>query len=194
MLRPVPAAPFLLSHRLLSGIRFPAATPALWMVCAVAVCLCGSAGAQTIREDFYATNGPVDAAVLSGNTLYIGGGFTYVGPATGGGVPIDAASGASAGGFPKVRGEVHAVAPDGSGGWYIGGNFTAVGGIPRSNLAHILADNTVSAWNPNADGGVFALAMSGSTVYAGGNFNSIGGSARNNIAALDATTGVATGW
>ncbi|MEO5618437.1 MAG: T9SS type A sorting domain-containing protein, partial [Candidatus Eisenbacteria bacterium] len=34
----------------------------------------------------------------------------------------------------------------------------------------------------------------GSTVYAGGLFSNIGGAGRNRIAALDATTGVATGW
>ena len=36
------------------------------------------------------------------------------------------------------------------------------------------------------NGAVYALAVSGSTVYAGGRFTSIGGQTRNNIAALDA--------
>ena len=84
---------------------------------------------------------------------------------------------------------MYAVASDGAGGWYIGGYFTAVGGLPRSNLAHVASDLSVSAWNPNANGAVYALAVSGSTVYAGGDFTSIGGQARNRIAALDATTG-----
>ena len=39
-----------------------------------------------------------------------------------------------------------------------------------------------------------ALAVSGSTVYAGGYFTSIGGQNRSEIAALDATSGLATGW
>ena len=59
-----------------------------------------------------------------------------------------------------------------------------------------------TAWNPDASLGadvefgadVYALAVSGSTVYAGGRFSSIGGRARNNIAALDASTGEATVW
>ena len=58
--------------------------------------------------------------------------------------------------------------------------------MPRPGLA--------TAWNPNANGTVYALAVSGSTVYAGGDFTSIGGQARNRIAALDATTGLATAW
>src|SRR5439155_11662631 len=139
-------------------------------------------------------NGTVNAAVLSGGTLYIGGAFTQVGPATGGGVPIDATNGAPVSGFPKVLGSVAAVAPDGSGGWYIGGSFTSVGGISRSNIAHVLPDHSVSAWNPNADGAVSALAVRGTTLYVGGIFGSIGGEARNYLAALDAATGFATAW
>src|SRR5947207_2244425 len=113
------------------------------------------ARAQVVRQDFYVTNqgGSVNAAVLSGNTLYIGGEFEYVGPATGGGVPLDLASGAPTGVYSRVTGTVSAVVPDGAGGWYLGGVFSAVGGSPRSNIAHVLADGTVSAWDPSAAGG-----------------------------------------
>jgi hypothetical protein len=51
-----------------------------------------------------------------------------------------------------------------------------------------------TAWNSNANDGVFALAVPGSTVYAGGSFSSIGRESRSNIAALDATTGAAAAW
>src|SRR5207244_484027 len=44
------------------------------------------------------------------------------------------------------------------------------------------------------NGGVSALAVSGSTVYAGGSFTSIGGQPRSRAAALDAATGLATAW
>jgi predicted small secreted protein len=50
------------------------------------------------------------------------------------------------------------------------------------------------AWNPNAHGQVFALAVIGTTVYVGGDFDSIGGQRRHHIAALDATTGHALAW
>ena len=145
-------------------------------------------------------DGPVRAAALSGNTYYLGGSFTQVGPFTGLGVPLDAATGMPVGGFPRVTnntvvaGLVSAAVPDGSGGWYIGGTFTEVGGVPRNNIAHILADNTVSPWNPDANGRVAALGVSGGTVYVGGDFTMIGGQPRNCIAALDAGAGHATGW
>jgi hypothetical protein len=109
-------------------------------------------------------------------------------------VPIDATSGLVPGLFAKVVGSINAVVSDGAGGWFIGGSFTSVGGVARSNLAHILADNTVSDWNPGASFAVYALAQSGSTLYVGGDFSIIAGQPRSRIAALDATTGQATPW
>ena len=102
--------------------------------------------------------------------------------------------------MPTANGPVYAIVPDGAGGVYIGGNFSqltpAGGGAPvlRNDLAHILADGSIAAWNPGTNGAVFALAVSGSTVYAGGFFGSIGGQLRSSIAALDAATGNATAW
>jgi len=147
----------------------------------------------------YATNGTVYAvAVGPDGTTYIGGNFTQVGPATGGWAPIDAGAGALPPSFPKVAGVVSALAPDGSGGWYIGGLFTAVGGVSRNNLAHILADGSVDpAWDPNANDGVSALAVSGGTVYAGGAFTTmISGvttTTRNYLAAIG-TDGTLGAW
>src|SRR5262249_13270155 len=84
--------------------------------------------AQTARSDFWITNGIVQAMARSGNTLYIAGDFTKVGPASGGGIPLDASTGTPQTGFPQVAGRVQVAIPDGSGGWYIGGGFDHVGG------------------------------------------------------------------
>ena len=174
--------------------RFILATMVLAAASAMACAFVAASDAQTVRQDLDIANGAVGPIVVSGNTLYIGGNFTYVGPETGGGVPVGAATGTAIAGFPKVAGAVLAVVSDGAGGWYIGGSFTSVGGIARSNLAHILADNSVSSWNPNCDGQIVSLAVSGSTVYAAGFYSSIGGAARSYLAALDAITGLATPW
>jgi hypothetical protein len=161
-----------------------------------ALLACGPASAQQIRKDLYCADGSVNAMVVSGNLLYIGGDFTHLGRATGCGVPIDAVTGLEPSSFAQMVGDVgvQAVVPDGAGGWYIGGYFSSIGGVARSNLAHILADNTVSDWNPGADYGVSALVVSGSTIYVGGTFTNIGGQPRSYIAALDAATGNATAW
>ena len=54
----------------------------------------GAAHAQVVRQNLYVADGNVLAAVPSGNTLYLAGSFTRLGPATGGGAVIDAVSGA----------------------------------------------------------------------------------------------------
>ena len=79
----------------------------------------------------WVTDGQVATIVPSGNIIYIGGCFSFVGPSTGHGVPLSRATGNPVPLYPKVDGNVNAVASDGSGGWYIGGNFTKVGNGAR---------------------------------------------------------------
>lgn len=150
--------------------------------------------AQTVRSDLFITNGQISAQVLRGNTLYLGGSFTFVGPVTGSGVPVDLNTALVSPGFPRVNGTVMAAVSDGSGGWYIGGSFTSVGSSARNNLAHVLADHSVASWNPGTNGAVRALAMRGTVLYVGGDFLSVGTSARNRIAAVDANTGAVSTW
>jgi len=150
---------------------------------------------QNINDSLWVTNGQVNAIVTSGNTIYIGGAFTYVGPATGCGALLDTSTAQFDRALPRVDGRIFAVTPDGIGGWYIGGDFSSVGGVTRNNLAHIQADKTLDMnWNPNAHGTASKLAVSGSIVYAGGGFTRMGGHPRNCIAAIDISTGHATGW
>ena len=146
------------------------------------------------RSDLWMTNGAVYSTVVNQSTLYIGGDFSYIGPSTGGGIGLDAATAALVNGLPKVHGIVYAVVSDGADGWYIGGAFDNVGGEIRNNVAHIEisgAGYAVDAdWAPDIDGAnaaVLAMALSGSVLYVGGNFSTVDGQARNNIAALDST-------
>jgi trimeric autotransporter adhesin len=145
-----------------------------------------------VRPDLYVTDGTVSAIATSGNTVYVGGSFQHVGAPTGGAVPIDAGS-AQPIWLPKVAGQVYAVAPDGSGGWYIGGSFTHVAGHPRINLAHFLPDHSLDYWNPGANDIVQSLAVSNNIIYVAGRFTTIAGVPRNCLAAIDAA-GLATDW
>jgi len=160
------------------------------------------AQSSTPREETWITNGAVRAVVRTTDTVYIGGWFTYVGPATGGGgqtrnhiAAIDAATGAATDWNPNANNTVYALAVSGS-TVYAGGDFTSIGGQMRNNIAALDASTGAATdWNPNANSEVRVLTVSDSTVYAGGIFNSIGGQKRNYIAALDAaTTGAATDW
>jgi hypothetical protein len=139
-------------------------------------------------------DGPVYTSVLRGTTLYIGGAFDRMSPITGGGAVLDQATGLALQQTPRVHGGIGAIANDGLGGWFVGGAFDSVGGVPRRNLAHIRADMSVADWNPAPDASVSALARSGPTLYVSGEFTSIGGEARRGVAALDTGTARATGF
>src|SRR5262245_57704075 len=141
-----------------------------------------------VRPDFAITDDAVAVVRPSGNTLYLGGNFTHVGRHAGGAVPVQASGGDPIPHFDKVRGIVHAIAADGQGGWFLGGEFDLVGATPRLNLAHIAPDGSVDAWNPAADGAVRVLVRDASTVYVGGDFAHAGGQTRSRLAAIDATT------
>ncbi|HUK77281.1 MAG TPA: cadherin-like beta sandwich domain-containing protein [Thermoleophilia bacterium] len=170
----------------------------LLLLAVPAVAWAQSAPLSSPDPQVWVTNGGVlTTAIAPDGTNYIGGSFSYVGPKTGCGVAVNATNGTVQTAFPEVQGPVCAVAPDGSGGFYVGGHFSSVGGVACKNVVHILAggslDTTFDA-NASASDEVYALAVSGSTLYVGGSFDTIGGQARNHVAALDTTSGDATTW
>jgi len=167
---------------------------------ALSVCVSSLAAAETLAdapERMYVTNGPVSAIVRVGQTIYIGGRFDRVGPPTGPGVEL-ALDGSQNPGLPEITGgggTVQCAASDGAGGWYVGGEFSRVGGIVRNNIAHILADHSVDpSFDPNADNYVTKIVVSGSTVYVAGQFTAIGGQPRSFMAALSVADGTATAF
>jgi beta-propeller uncharacterized protein DUF5122 len=150
-----------------------------------------------VPDETWVANGTVYAVTQVGNRLYLGGSFTRVGPNTGFGVPLDPASGTWITGFPKVNGPVLVAVPDGFGGWFIGGDFSRVGDKSRHNAARILADGTVTGWNPSTDLPVRAIASSAdtTTVYIGGDFTNVRGVALTGMAATIGSTGApVAGW
>jgi hypothetical protein len=78
------------------------------------------------------------AIARDGDAVYLGGNFRYLGHPRGGGVSLDITTAEPSVTSPRVVGQVFVVRPDDRGGWYIGGSFSHVGSLPRSNLAHIL--------------------------------------------------------
>ncbi len=154
-------------------------------------------------------NAPVNAISEpdSNGTRYLGGNFTAFNPwDTGNGALVGASSGDVNLSFPKVNGVINATAADGSGGFYIGGDFTCIGpntsgscdgtdDVVRNRAAHINANGSVDlSWNPNLDDDVFAIGVSGSSVYLGGFFTTAGGTARNRAAAVGTDGTLSTSW
>jgi len=116
-------------------------------------------GAQAVVDSLPIAFGPCHTLVVDGQTIYVGGSFEGMGLASGGTGAVDATGGAVVPGFPKVAGDVYAIVPDGNGGWFLGGAFMALGGVARSNLAHVASDFTVSSWAPEPNGSVFGLTL-----------------------------------
>jgi hypothetical protein len=141
--------------------------------------------------------GSVQAVAVSGSTAYLGGYFSYVGPATGSFVSVNATTGALATPWPQVGGRIGAVVADGQGGWVIGGSFGTIGKQRVNNLAHIKADGTLdTAWTASVDGSVGALVLAGGVLFVGGDFVAAqsGGApeGRAHLAAFVAATGALT--
>ena len=61
-------------------------------------------------------------------------------------------------------------------------------------MAAVDASGALTSWNPDANSSVYAIAVSGSTIYLGGNFTTINGStARYYVAAVNNTDGAVLG-
>jgi hypothetical protein len=145
-----------------------------------------AAGAVSQLGSNLKLNGTITTFHKNGSTLYIGGEFTQADNsiAASSGVTLDRQSGMIET-FPVVNGEVSEVISDNLGGWYIGGSFTTVGGVSRSNIAQIDQFGNVTAWNPGINGPVNVMALSGTLLHVGGNFTT----PRNNFVTFDTNTG-----
>src|SRR5919201_7326 len=186
----------------------------------------GAAGAAQSAPTPVATwvpNGEVKAVLPIGNTVYIGGSFTRIGPPTGSGVVVSQ-SGALIHSARVAGGSVDIAVPDGHGGWYVGGEFDYVDGQPHSSLAHVNPDGTADPnWSPAPGGRVDAIAsdrktgaekwdvdaerdnpdngppqlntiaVSRGTVYVGGDFTGLDFKDATALGAIDAGTGKAKG-
>ena len=154
-------------------------------------------------------NSTVYALAVSGDgtTVYAGGMFTTVNGTTACNrlAAFDVTTGTVVATWnPNVNSTVRALAVSGD-TVYAGGAFTAVNGTSPATTRNCLAafdasagaTGTATPWNPNASGTVYALAVSGDTVYAGGDFTTVNGTTpRNRLAAFSAagTGAVDTLW
>lgn len=152
-----------------------------------------------VTNEMWVSDGIVKASAISGTTMYLGGTFSKIAEWSGAGVPLSLSTGLLNWPNPlsraRVSGNIEVAISDGQGGYYIGGSFFEVSGIKRNNLAHILADGSVSSWNPNMNSTVNTMAISGGNLYVGGSFYIVNESvSRNHLAAIDLATGIVTSW
>ena len=141
--------------------------------------------------------------------LYVGGNFRSIGGQTRSFLAKLSTTGTGAADTtwnPNPDSTVTALALDGSGALYVGGDFASIGGQSRNSLAKLSATGTGAAdasWNPGTltssseSGNYYAAPVSAlnlsipNTVLVGGAFSSIGGQSHLGLAALSTSDGVA---
>ncbi|MGH7596997.1 MAG: PQQ-binding-like beta-propeller repeat protein [bacterium] len=140
---------------------------------------------------------PVRAIYLNGSTVYVGGDFTHINGKTASRIAaLDATTGKATAWIANALEPVRGLAANTNGSVvYAGGLFRSIGGQWRTRLAALNAETGfVTAWNPNVNGSVNVMTISGFNIYIGGAFTLVGGNSRNHIAAFSATTGTVTPW
>ena len=152
--------------------------------------------AQQLNTSMWVPNGPVYTTAKKNNSVYIGGTFDDIGPATGHAAIVDSLSGAFIPNTPLVDGTIYCVLNDGRGGWYIGGNFQKVNNVQRHYLAHIKPSGQLDMnWNPDPDGEIRCMALNDSNrLFLGGHFSNMGIWPRYNLACIDTSTAIADQW
>jgi hypothetical protein len=144
----------------------------------------------------------VEALAIDGDTIFVGGAFDHVGgvrrsrlaavgldgnvlgwapePDAGPGLVIE-------GGVWTHEGHAVLALAAASGKVFAGGNFEYVGSRSvRRGLAAYDAAGRLTAWAPDVDGEVWALAWSTGRLYVGGDFQAISGAPRANLASVNA--------
>jgi len=147
-------------------------------------------------QDRFAARHQDDRERASGETIFVGGSFTSLGPVERrtGLAAFDASTGKVLPWDPEPDAVVQSLVVAGNTA-YVAGNFSTVGGQPRAHVAAL--DGTTgqaTPWNPGVNGPVWNVALGRAVLYVAGSFSSAGGQSRRNIAALDTATGVATSW
>lgn len=143
------------------------------------------------------------ALSADGATLYAGGDFGVIGgQARRGLAAVSTVNGSATNWNPSLTGSaVHRLLRSGT-TLYVGGAFSQIGGQARNNLAALLTtldSGMATGWNPDVDGEVRALALSGdgTRLYAGGTFSAVNGAvARSRLAGFrtDVDGATALAW
>ncbi len=174
------------STRVIAGLFLLAAAPTV--------------SAQTdVFPNLWITDARVEGMAILGDTVFVGGRFDYVGPPTGQLAVLDRTTGEADLSQPRFSAlgtsGILVTLPDGAGGYYVGGAFSAVAGQSRRNLAHVLPNGTLDQnFRPDPTkneslGVVTSLALGDGRLYVGGDFDIVAGQPRQDLAVLDAASG-----
>ena len=149
---------------------------------------------QVVPELAITADGRITDMLRKGDRIYVRGSFSKVGPFVGSGMPLDPDSGERIA-APLVDGQISVAVPDGSGGWYVGGDFEQIGDVRTRGLARLDADgNADPGFTHRINGLVSALTFNDGTVWLGGDFRKVNGVGREGLAAVSTATGDVTAF
>jgi hypothetical protein len=135
------------------------------------------------------------ALAVSGTNLYVGGYFTNAGGTSANRIAKwdgNAWSALGSGLDTSIYSRFVAVLAVSGSDLYVGGAFTAAGGVPANYIAK-WNGSTWSALGSGMDSWVYGLAVSGNDLYAGGSFTTAGGVSANYIAKWNGSSWSALG-
>jgi len=147
---------------------------------------------------FGGVNGPIYAAAIVGDELWVGGTFTTAYEADGSGAAsrlnlarFDYNDGSLLGPIADVNGRVSAIASNGVDTVYIGGAFSAIDGEPAANIAAVSAytGNVRGGFDAEAGGAVHDLVWNDGALYVAGEFTSWNRATGANLIQVDPATG-----
>ena len=134
----------------------------------------------------------VQALILNGSDMYLGGQFTTVGgfirnrAACVDSDPTQATPALRAWN-PDCSSTVRSMVLNGP-DMYLGGGFSTISGASRSRGACVASDpatNILRPWNPECNNNIWVMVLNGSDMYLGGDFTMVRGQSRPHAACVD---------
>lgn len=193
-LRPIPIVLFALLFALALPSVAPAAPPSPTAPPALASDL-----AATPLPNGLNTDGPIYSLSRAGDTLYLGGDFSYLGEPMSGLTVLDAEGRIPAGAarspeaLEMMEGPNGGLLPDGAGGWFA--TIDPNRDFKNQAIVHVGPDmRPLPGWPVQTTGMVTDMVLEGNTLYVAGEFWEVAGQPRSQIAALDATSGELLSW
>ena len=144
-----------------------------------------SAYSNSVAVGSFGGNLTVNQIAKIGSSIYAVGSFNYNSGERIGGANFDASTGMVGTWNPQSNNRLQSIAVNGS-QFYVGGIATTFGGNSRGyGAAYKTSDNSLTSWNPGANGAINALsAASGSQIAIGGSFTTVNSSSQTYFAAL----------
>jgi hypothetical protein len=141
-------------------------------------------------------NGIIYKLIANQDTLFTIGSYTTIGGAARNYLSgVDLTTGTATAFNPSPNGYVKPNLLIANNRLFVSGTFNSMSGVGRIGIASFsIPSMTLDSWNPNPNSYVYAMDLSGTTMYMAGLFGNINGTTRGKIGAVDVNSGAVLGW